>query len=102
MYAVSRRFRFDPASARQVNDEIERFFVPMIKSTPGLVAYFWVDCGEGLAESLSVYETRLGAETSVTIAATWARTHQLFQILGVPEVVQGEVKGHAVAALRPT
>ncbi len=91
MYAVSRRYRFDPKFAREINDEIREYFVPMIRSAPGFVAYYWLDSGGGVGESISVFETKMGAEGSVSMAATWVKMHQLFERLGTPEVVAGEV-----------
>jgi hypothetical protein len=92
MYAVSRRYRFQADHAKQINDEIKEFFVPMIRSAPGFVAYYWLDNGSGTGESLSVFETKIQAESSVTMAKTWVQMHQLFEWLGVPEVISGEVK----------
>ncbi len=92
MYAVSRRYRFKPENAKQINDEIKEFFVPMIRSAPGFVAYYWLDNGNGVGESLSVFETKMQAEGSVNMAKTWVAMHQLFEMLGTPEVISGEVK----------
>jgi len=106
MYAVSRRYRFDPAFAREIDDEIREYFVPMIRSAPGFVAYYWLNNGNGTGESLSVFETKIGAEGSVNMAATWVKMHQLFERLGTPEVIAGEVtatgtRQEAAAARKP-
>lgn len=95
MYAVSRRYRFDPVYGKQIDDEIEEFFVPMIRATPGFVAYYWLNGGSGVGESLTVFETEMGAEASVKLAAMWARIHQLVEFQGLPEVLQGQVMAHA-------
>ena len=97
MYAVSRRYRFKPEHAKQIDDEIRDFFVPMIRGASGFVGYYWLDNGNGIGESISIFETRVQAESSVTMAATWVKMHQLLEMLGTPEVIAGEVKAHGVA-----
>lgn len=95
MYAVSRRYRFQAEHAKGINDEIKEFFVPMIRSAPGFVAYYWLDNGNGVGESLSIFETKMQAEGSVTMAATWVKMHQLLEQLGTPEVISGEIKAYS-------
>ena len=99
MYAVSRRYQFDPAHSKQIDSEIDEFFVPMIRTTPGFVAYYWLNDGKGTGESITVFETELGAQASVKLAAMWSRIHQLINVQGAPEVTQGEVKAHAVGRM---
>ncbi len=93
MYAVSRRYRFDPANAEKIDREIQESFVPLLKKAPGFVAYFWLDNGNGVGESMTVFGSKSGAEGSVTVAKFWVE-HHLAGILGTPEVIQGEVKAH--------
>ncbi len=53
MYAVVRRYRFDPNNSeeRRVRDA----FVHLLRKTPGFEAYYWLDTGEGERASLSVF-----------------------------------------------
>lgn len=100
MYGVFRRYRFDPKHAEEINREDQEFFVPMIKDAPGFVAYFWIDSGDGVGESISVFQTKQEAEASVRMSATWVKMHQLYGLLGAPEVVQGEVKAFSLSAAK--
>ncbi len=93
MYAVSRRYRFDPAKAVEINTKIQEGFVPLMRRTPGFVAYYWFDDGHGTGESVSVFESKWGVEASVAVAAMWVKMN-LEGLLGTPEVVQGEVMAH--------
>ena len=103
MFAVSRRYKFDPAHSKQIDTEIAEFFVPMIQASPGFVAYYWINDGKGVGESITVFETEMGAEASVKLAAMWSRIHKIINVQGVPEVMQGEVKAHAMGkTVRPT
>lgn len=94
MYAVSRRYRFDPQSGREINREVREYFLPMIRTRPGFVAYFWLHSGDGVGESISVFETREAAEASVEFAARWVQLHELTELLGPPEILHGEVVAH--------
>ncbi|MDR7429964.1 MAG: hypothetical protein QN177_06865 [Armatimonadota bacterium] len=94
MSAVIRRYRFDPTSSPEIRRQITQGFLPLLRQTPGFVAYYWLDTGDGVGASLSVFESQAGAEESVRLPADYVQQH-LAGLLGTPEVVQGEVKAHA-------
>jgi hypothetical protein len=94
MFAVSRRYHFDPKDAEKIDCEIQTGFVPLLKKAPGFVAYNWLDNGQGVGESMTVFQSRAGAEGSVAVAKFWASQH-LAGLLGSPEILQREVKAQA-------
>jgi hypothetical protein len=94
MYAVIRRYQFDPKSSEEISRHVTEGFIPLLRQTPGFVAYYWLDTVEGVGASLSVFEAKAGAEESVRLAADYVQQH-LAGLLGKPEVTQGEVKAHA-------
>ncbi|MCL6498965.1 MAG: hypothetical protein K6U07_02905 [Firmicutes bacterium] len=94
MYAVIRRYQFDPKSSPEIRRQITQGFLPLLRQTPGFVAYYWLDTGDGVGASLSIFEAKAGAEESVRLAAGYVQQH-LAGLLGTPEVIQGEVKAHA-------
>ena len=91
MYASIRRYKTDSAAevTRLVNEE----FVPRIKSLPGFLAYYVIDTGEGMLASVSVFETRDGAEESNRMAASWVK-ESLTGLLSPPEITAGEAVAH--------
>lgn len=93
MYALSRRYRFDPANAEKIDREIQKSFVPLLKKAHGFVAYYWLDNGNGIGESMTIPGGKSGAEGSVSVAKFWVE-HHLAGLLGTPEVIAGEVKAH--------
>jgi len=93
MYIVSRRYRFDPKASATIKTRVQEGFVPLLQRTPGFIAYYWFDDGNGAGESVSVFETEVGAKASIGVAGIWVKMH-LADVLGTPEVVQGEVKAH--------
>ncbi len=93
MYAVSRGYHFEPSEAEKIDREIRESFVPLLRKAPGFVAYYWLDNGKGVGESISVFNSKAGAEGSVAVARFWVGKH-LAGLLGEPEVLQGEVKAN--------
>lgn len=94
MYAAVRRYEgvTDPAEAgRRVDEE----FVPLMREVPGFVAYFWVDAGDGVMVSTSVFQDRSGADESITRAADYVRERLASFLPNPPQVTAGEVVASA-------
>ena len=99
MYATIRRYEdvTDPAEAGR---RVSEGFVPLIKQIPGFVAYYWVDAGEGIMASTSVFENRAGAEASTERAADWVREN-IASLLPTPPIATGRRPGLNPAVFRP-
>jgi quinol monooxygenase YgiN len=90
MYAAVRRYEgvTDPAEAgRQVSEG----FVPLIRQVPGFVAYYWIDAGNGMMVSTSVFEDQAGAEESIKRAADFVRENLAPLLPNPPQITAGEV-----------
>ncbi|MEU8932214.1 hypothetical protein AB0D30_20265 [Streptomyces sp. NPDC048409] len=94
MYGAVRRYEgvTDPAEAARVVDE---GFVPLMRQVPGFVAYYWIDAGNGVMVSTSVFRDRAGAEESIAIASDFVRANLASLLPGPPEVMAGEVVASA-------
>jgi hypothetical protein len=90
MYATIRRYEgvTDPAEAGR---RVEEGFVPLISGLPGFVAYYWIDAGDSVMASTSVFEDRAGAEASTETAANWVRENIAELLPNPPQVTTGEV-----------
>ncbi|MFC4607276.1 hypothetical protein ACFO9E_05505 [Streptomyces maoxianensis] len=94
MYAAVRRYEgvTDPAEAgRLVNER----FVPLMRQVPGFVAYYWVDAGNGVMVSTSVFQDQAGAEESVLRAADFVRDNLASLLPNPPQVMAGSVVASA-------
>ncbi|MER5378005.1 hypothetical protein [Streptomyces sp. NPDC002553] len=94
MYAAVRRYDgvTDAAeAARLVNEG----FVPLMQQVSGFVAYYWIDAGDGVMVSTSVFRDRAGAEESITKAADFVRENLAALLPNPPQVVAGEVVASA-------
>ncbi|MCP9211780.1 hypothetical protein [Streptomyces cucumeris] len=90
MYAAVRRYTgvTDPAEAgRRVNEG----FVPLLRDIPGLLAYYWIDAGDGVMVSTSVFESEAGAAESVDKAAEFVRDRLASLLPNPPQVMSGQV-----------
>ncbi|MER7957759.1 MULTISPECIES: hypothetical protein [unclassified Streptomyces] len=94
MYAAVRRYEgvTDPAEAgRLVNEG----FVPLMRQVSGFVAYYWVDAGDGVMVSTSVFQDRSGAEESIARAADFVAENLASLLPNPPQITAGEVVASA-------
>ena len=94
MYVVIRRYQFDPQSSAEINRHLQEGFVPLIRQSPGFVAFYWLETGEGAGAVLSVFEDKTGAEKSERLTAPYVQEY-LAALLGRPTLTQGKVRVHA-------
>ncbi|MFG2891187.1 hypothetical protein [Streptomyces sp. NPDC048248] len=94
MYAAVRRYEgvSDPSEAGRVVDE---GFVPLMRQVPGFVAYYWVDAGNGVMVSTSVFQDQAGADESVSRAADFVRDNLATLLPNPPQIMAGEVMASA-------
>jgi hypothetical protein len=96
MYAVIRRYRFDAQNSENIDRSVEQDFLPVVSELPGFVAYYWVNTGDGVGVSVSVFKDQAAASASTHAAAEFARPPA--SLAGVPEIIKGEVQAHAKAS----
>ena len=93
MYATVRRYEgvTDPSEvARHVEEE----FLPMISEMPGFVAYYWVDAGEGVVVTTSVFEHKDAEEQSNWRAGDFVAKNLASLVPNPPQITAGEVVAH--------
>ena len=94
MYAVTRRYTFDPASRSRISRAIRESFTPFISRATGFVAYYWIETGPGSGVSLTVFEDEARAHVSSQLAAGFVMA-EIGDLLGEPEISEGRVAAHA-------
>jgi hypothetical protein len=89
-YAAVRRYEgvIDPGEAGR---RVAEGFVPIIEAIPGFVGYRWIDAGNGVMVSVSVFEDQSGAEESTRRAASWVAENLAELLPNAPQVTAGEV-----------
>ena len=73
MYVAIRRYQSwrTPGSVDDVLGRVNEGSIPIIRDTPGFLAYYALDSGGGAVTSVSVFEDQSAAEESNTKAADW-------------------------------
>jgi hypothetical protein len=94
MFAVMRHYHFDPKNGAEIDRQIREGFVPLVKKAKGFVRYYWLDTGEGVGASISVYKDKAGADESVRLAAQFVRDHMSKLLTQKPEIIEGPVTAH--------
>ena len=58
---------------------------------PGFIAHYWIDAGDGVMASLSVFDDKYGADESVRLAHKWVQENAATLIPNPPQVTEGNV-----------
>jgi hypothetical protein len=92
MWATVRKYEgvTDPEEAGR---RVAEGFVPLISGMRGFVAYVWLDAGDGVMASTSIFEDRSHEEESNQKAAAWVKEN-LAEVLPNPPTITA---GHVVA-----
>mgnify|MGYP001612262850 FL=1 len=89
MFASIRYYK--TTNAREVIRQVNEGFLPMISQAPGFAAYYLVNAGKGVMISVSIFDTKAGAEQSNHLAAGWVRQSVEPMLEGAPDIHVGEV-----------
>ena len=79
---------------RKVGQLVDEGFVPIISEIPGFVAYYFVDAGDGVMISTSVFEHRSAEEESNWRAGEFVAQHLAPLIPNPPQITAGDVVSH--------
>lgn len=91
MYATIRRFE-GVTDSRETGRLVKEGFVPLIRQIPGFVSYLWVDAGNGVVISTSVFKDKTGAEISNRRASEWVQQNLSHLYPNQqPQITAGEV-----------
>ena len=71
--------------------QVQEGFVPLISKIPGFISYYWVDAGNDVMISVSVYATREAEEESNRIAADFVKQHIAALLPNPPRITAGKV-----------
>ena len=91
-YLTVRRYDGVPDS-KEAARQVQEGFIPLISKIPGFISYYWVDEGDSVMVSVSVFETREAEEESNRAAADYVKQHQNVARLlpKAPQITAGQV-----------
>ena len=93
MYATVRRYE-GVTDVSEAGRLVEEGFIPIISEIPGFVAYYWVDAGEGVMVSTSVFEHKDAEEQSNWRAGDFVANNLASLLPNPPQITAGEVVAH--------
>ncbi len=90
MYIATRRYD-GVSDAQRVRELVHEGFVPILSEMPGFVAFYWVDAGDGVVASTSVFEHKDAEEQSNVKAREFLAEHLAPLMPNPPQITAGEV-----------
>jgi hypothetical protein len=93
MYVTVRRYE-GVSESRKVAHLVDEGFIPIISEMPGFVAYYFVDAGDGVMVSTSVFEHKDAEEQSNFRAGEFVAEHLAPLLPNPPQVTAGEVEAY--------
>ena len=90
MYVAVRRFE-GVTDSQKVAKVAKEGFVPLISEIPGFIAYYWVDAGDGVMVSTSVFEHKDAEEQTNFVAGEFVKEHLAPLLPNRPQISAGEV-----------
>ena len=93
MYTSIRRYTTSPDDAAAIIELVKRGNIKdRIGGIPGFIAYYMVDCSDGVVATVSVFNDQAGADQSNAVAADWVKENVLPNYpISAPEISAGEV-----------
>ena len=90
MYIAVRRYE-GVSDVQKVRQLVDEGFVPILSEIPGFVAFYWVDVGDGVVASTSVFEHKHAEEQSTIEAREFVQEHLAPLMPNPPQATAGEV-----------
>jgi hypothetical protein len=79
-------------SVSEVCRKISESFVPLLRRSPGFIAYYAIDAGGGTMATISIFSTEAMALESNEKAATWLKENVADLQPMAAEITSGQVK----------
>jgi hypothetical protein len=93
MYATVRRYE-GVTDVREAIRRVNEGFIQIVSEIPGFAAYYWIEGGDGVMTSVSIFQDRASAEESNARASDYVREHLASVLPNPPQITAGEVVAH--------
>ena len=90
MYATVRHYE-GVTDSDELAKRVREGFVPLISGIEGFVAYYFVDAGDGVMASTSVFDSQEHEEQSNEAAAAWVKENAAELLPNPPAITAGRV-----------
>ena len=89
---ISIRRYIQVRSVNEVCRKVADTFVPLLRRSPGFIAYYAIDAGGGVMATISIFSTEAMALESNEKAAVWMKENVADLQPLQPDITAGEVK----------
>jgi hypothetical protein len=93
-YLTVRRYA-GVTDSKEAARRVEEGFIPLLSKIPGFISYYWVDEGDGVMVSVSVFASREAEEESNRLAADFVKQHIAPLLPKPPQITAGQVVARA-------
>ena len=93
-YLTVRRYA-GVTDSKEAARRVEEGFIPLLNKIPGFISYYWVDEGDGVMVSVSVFASREAEEESNRLAADFVKQHIAPLLPKPPQITAGQVVARA-------
>jgi heme-degrading monooxygenase HmoA len=100
MYVSIRRYRGIGATTEQMVPKATKGLVPILRQSPGFVAYCVIEGDDADLHSISVFDSREAANAAYDKVRAWVQGNLSEWIRSPPEIMQGESANHELTQLR--
>ena len=88
--------RYDGVTdSKEAARRVKEGFIPLISKLPGFISYYWVDEGDNVMVSVSVFATREEEEQSNRVAADFVKQHIAPLLPHPPQITAGQAVARA-------
>jgi hypothetical protein len=100
MYATHRRYEgIDQSRIEELTRKVTDGLIPKLSELPGFKGYFFMEAGNGVVRSTSLFDTSGQAEDSTRVAAEWTQEEKLGSLVpSPPKVTVRKVIAHEMRA----
>jgi hypothetical protein len=92
MHTVIRRYEGVGDTAEVARRAVEEFG-PMLADRPGFQGYWAIDAGDGVAATITVFDTEEQATESIAAAAGWVSENMADLVPNPPQITAGVTTG---------
>lgn len=92
MHASIRKYSVLPGRVDEWVRSVQVGFVPIVSKVSGFIAYYVLEVSNNEVVTVSIFDTRAGAEESVWQAADWVTQHLAPLNRGLTEMTLGQVR----------
>jgi hypothetical protein len=93
MYVTVRRYE-GVSNTSEVARIVDESWLPIVRDISGFVSYYFVDAGDGVMISTSIFESASGEEESTWRAGEFVAEHLSAYISNAPQITAGQVVAH--------